>query len=185
MTIERLTTKHKTRRTAKPEWIIVHYTGCLGTPLIICDSMAAAKKDPASTHYIVYEREIVHCVDETKYYAWHCATSGKKTYCAANNRNSIGVDLIPRKLNAKSLKVTDKDWYFDGETMQTAAALIRELMTKFDIDIDHVVRHYDVTHKQCPRPFCGNDINEFWWFSGNDAWGKFKRIIMEAKNAQI
>ena len=29
MTIERLTTKHKTRRTAKPEWIIVHYTGCL------------------------------------------------------------------------------------------------------------------------------------------------------------
>lgn len=178
---ERLTTKHKSRRTVKPEWIIVHYTGCLAPPAMICDSMAENKKDPASTHYIVLGREIVHCVDETKYYAWHCATSGKKTYCAANNRNSIGVDLIPRKLNSKSLKVTDKDWYFGEQTMQTAAALIRELMTKFDIDIDHVVRHYDVTHKRCPRPFCGDDMNEIWGVCGNAKWIRFKHMIMEMK----
>lgn len=176
--IERLITKHKSRRVGKPEWIIVHYPGCLGTPLIICDSMAAAKKDPASTHYIVYEREIVHCVDEAKYYAWHCATKDKKVYCAATNRNSIGVDLIARKLSAKTLKAADKDWYFDGETMHTAATLIRKLMADYSIDISHVVRHYDVTHKLCPRPFTGNDINEHWRFSGNDAWIMFKHMIM-------
>ncbi|MBR4986645.1 MAG: N-acetylmuramoyl-L-alanine amidase [Proteobacteria bacterium] len=175
--IERLTTKHKTRRTEKPEWIIVHYTGCLASPCLTCDAMAANEKSKASTHYIVFNNDIVHCVDETKYYAWHCATSGKKTYCAANNRNSIGVDLVPRKLNAKSLKATDKDWYFDEETMRTAASLIRELMTKFDIDIDHVVRHYDVTHKLCPRPFVGNDANSVWGRTGNDAWERFKRMI--------
>lgn len=175
--IERLTTKHKSRRTEKPEWIIVHYTGCQGTPVLICDSMAAAKKDPSSTHYIVYEREIVHCVNEAKYYAWHCATVGKKVYCAATNRNSIGVDLVPRKKSTKTLKATDKDWYFDGNTIQTAAALIRELMVKYDIDIAHVVRHYDVTHKLCPRPFVGNDANSVWGRTGNDAWERFKRMI--------
>lgn len=178
---ERLTTKHKTRRTQKPEWIIVHYTGCIAPPAMICDSMADRQKDPASTHYIILGQEIVHCVDETKYYAWHCATKDKKVYCAATNRNSIGVDLVPGKIRSRSYKVTDKDWYFDGETMRTTAALIRELMTKFDIDIDHVVRHYDVTHKMCPRPFCGNDINEVFGVSGNTMWERFKHMIMEMK----
>ena len=183
MITERQKTKHKTRRTAKPEWIIVHYTGCIAPPAMICDSMADRQKDPASTHYIVLGQEIVHCVDETKYYAWHCATKDKKVYCAATNRNSIGVDLVPCKLMSRSYKATDKDWYFDSQTMQTAAALIRELMIKFDIDIDHVVRHYDVTHKMCPRPFCGSDINEVFGVSGNTMWERFKRMIMEAKNA--
>lgn len=176
---ERLTTKHKTRRTQKPEWIIVHYTGCIAPPAMICDSMADRQKDPASTHYIVLGQEIVHCVDETKYYAWHCATKDKKVYCAATNRNSIGVDLVPRKRSTKKLKATDNDWYFDGNTIQTAAALIRELMAKYAIDIAHVVRHYDVTHKLCPRPFVGNDANSVWGRTGNDAWERFKHMIME------
>ena len=174
--IERLTTKHKTRRTEKPEWIIVHYTGCIVSGIDVCDSMARNKKAPSSTHYIVDGHEVIHCVDESRYYAWHCATSNRKVYCAATNRNSIGVDLVPRKLSSKTLSVADTDWYFDDDTIHAAAALIRELMVKYDIDIDHVVRHYDVTHKLCPRPFCGNDINERWRFSGNDAWTMFKHM---------
>lgn len=179
MITERLKTKHKTRRTTKPEWIIVHYTGCIAPPAMICDSMAYRQKDPASTHYIILGQEIVHCVDETKYYAWHCATADKMVYCGATNRNSIGVDLVPCKLIAKSYRAMDKDWYFDSQTMRTAAALIRELMTKFDIDIDHVVRHYDVTHKMCPRPLVGDDMNSYYGISGNERWTRFKAQISE------
>ena len=37
-------------------------------------------------------------------------------------------------------------------SIDRAAELIRELMQKHSVPTDHVIRHYDVTHKQCPEP---------------------------------
>ena len=44
---------------------------------------------------------------------------------------------------------------------------------------ENVVRHYDVTGKWCPRPFMGDDINEYYGTSGNEQWAKFKARLSE------
>ena len=61
--------------------------------------------------------------------------------------------MCVRKKNAASLGATDKDWYFEGATVQSAIELTRYLMKKYNIPADHVIRHYDVTGKICPKYF--------------------------------
>ena len=46
--------------------------------------------------------------------------------------------------------------------MRSAVALTRELMEKYKITADRVVRHYDVTGKICPNPFVYNHTDHTW-----------------------
>ena len=40
-----------------------------------------------------------------------------------------------------------RDWYFEEVTVQAAIELTKELMAKYNIFADHVIRHHDVTGK--------------------------------------
>jgi hypothetical protein len=57
-------------------------------------------------------------------------------------------------------------------------------MHKYGIDAAHVLRHYDVTAKWCPRPWMGDDINAFYRRSGNQMWAEFKASL-EAEEVEI
>ena len=50
------------------------------------------------------------------------------------------------------------------QTVDRAVELVKYLMAKYGIDVDHVVRHYDVTGKLCPEP----------WVRDESLWRKFK-----------
>ena len=52
-----------------------------------------------------------------------------------------------------SRKRADGSYYILPETVANAAALAREIMQRYGIDTDHVLRHYDVTGKRCPMPW--------------------------------
>lgn len=161
-----------------PKFIVVHYTGCRGSARSVARSMVRNK---VSTHYICDEVEVIHAVDECDFVAWHCATTRKKTFCNATNWNSIGVDLCTKKDDWGSRSAADCDWYFEPETIRNAARLIGGLAVRFDIPMASIVRHYDVTHKECPRPFVGDDINTHTGKTGNDAWADFLRMIEEER----
>lgn len=45
--------------------------------------------------------------------------------------------------------------------------------------VGHVVRHYDVTAKACPRPWVGDDINTYYRKTGNTLWNEFKTKLEE------
>jgi len=77
--------------------------------------------------------------------AWHCGAR-KYRHPLCRKGNSIGVELCCHK-DAKG------GWYFDRETVAAAQTLCRSLMTQYHIPLDHVLRHYDVTGKDCPAPF--------------------------------
>jgi N-acetylmuramoyl-L-alanine amidase CwlA len=77
------------------------------------------------------------------------------------------------------LSVKDTDWYIPEATLDRASYLIAYLMRQYNIPIDHVIRHYDVTKKNCPRPLVGDDINEYYGISGNERWARFKQQITE------
>jgi N-acetylmuramoyl-L-alanine amidase CwlA len=169
---------YSSRKGRKAEWIVCHYPAAPSKDADWMLKYYQNTKDSVSAHYAVSDSKTVVIVPRIMA-AHHCATSNRKTYCGATNLNSIGIDLMDNKLNTKSAKVEDTDWYISEKTLERAANLIAFLMRQNGIDIDHVVRHYDVTHKWCPRPLVGDDINQYYGISGNERWARFKVRIME------
>lgn len=166
------------RKEKKIEWIIVHYPVAPGCNASWCKRYYERVRVAKSIHYAVSDGETVSIVP-CDLVAYHCATYDIPTYCSATNYNSIGIDLMDNKINKKSLSVRDSDWYISEKTLSRAAYLISFLMKKYSIDINHVIRHYDVTHKLCPRPLVGDDINAYYGITGNERWAAFKQQINE------
>lgn len=119
----------------------------------------------ASAHFFVDEREVCASVPELCI-AYHCG--GKKYlgtypefYGVCYNSNSIGVEMCSRKFEDGT------GFYFLDETVKNAARLVAELMKKYDIPMRNVIRHYDVTGKNCPQPFVYDE----------GEWTSFKRLV--------
>ena len=74
-----------------------------------------------------------------------------------------------------------RDWYFTDAIVDNLGAFTRSLMQKYGIPAENVVRHYDVTGKWCPRPWMGDDTNEYYGTSGNEQWAKFKARLINDK----
>lgn len=133
--------------------IVVHYTANPGVnakanrnyfnnlPSI---NSKKTKKTYASSHFVVgIKGDIIQCIplDEMSY--------------ASNNRNSdtISIECCHR----------DKTGEFTSETYQSLLELVHYLCVKFDLTEQDVIRHYDVTGKNCPKYFVENP----------DAWKSF------------
>lgn len=68
----------------------------------------------------------------------------------------------------------DNDWYFDEAATANLIEFVQYLMDKYNVPIENVIRHYDVTGKLCPRPWVGDDINTYYGKTGNEMWEEFK-----------
>ena len=171
------------------EWIVVHYTGMVvtqGDPDTASWAIARSKR-AASTHYLVGDRgdhaDILQLLP-VKYAAYHVGAKDDSKLIPCYNGNSIGVDLCERKLDCSSGSVSCNDWYFTPQTFSNGARLIAYLAQEHGIPTDHIVRHYDVTHKRCPRPFVGTDINSYTGQSHESAWREFVRTIDALRNGE-
>lgn len=121
-------------------YIVIHYTSNDGDTAKNNAVYFAREVVKASAHYFVDEHEIWSSVPEDCT-AWHC---GAKTYKhpSCRNANSIGVEIC---MNAKNGSIRQG-------SIDNAVPLVRQLMAKYHIPLDHVIRHYDVTGKLCPAP---------------------------------
>lgn len=140
------------------KYIVIHYVGATGGAEANC-RYYASKYIGASAHYYVgFSGEIWQSVEDGDI-AWHC---GAKSYRhpECRNSNSIGIELCVR--NKGSQAADSRDWYFEDATVQAAAMLTRELMEKYGVPADHVIRHYDVTGKICPNPYVYNHTAHTW-----------------------
>lgn len=147
-------------RTKKIKYIVVHYTA--GNGDTARDNGAYFQRNAglgASAHWFVDEKNAVASVPE-EFVAWHCG-GDVYSHPECRNGNSIGVELC-------SDKDRDGMYYFTEDTLENAAELLRDLMKKYDIPIERVIRHYDVTGKNCPAPFVG---------TGYEDWKEFKELI--------
>ncbi len=148
-------------RKQKIQFIVVHYTANNGD---LAKSNCSYFKSPnrnASAHYFVDEKEIWQSVEDNNT-AWHCGTSGKYYHNKCRNDNAIGIELC-------SEKDSKGNYYFNNETIKNAIELTKMLMKKYNIPIENVIRHYDVTRKVCPAPFVNNNV----------AWNNFKNSLKE------
>jgi N-acetylmuramoyl-L-alanine amidase CwlA len=154
----------------KVEWIVIHYTGGTAPALNNVRYYQLPGCD-ASAHYFVGNKtengQIYQGVDP-KDRAWHIAAI-TEWFNGARNYNSIGIETACH--NDTAYQGADSpDWYFDPETVDSLVELVKALMADYGIDADHVVRHYDCTHKLCPA----------MWVHDEAAWLAFKARLTEA-----
>lgn len=168
------------------KYIVIHYFGSLGSAESVANYFAKSYRG-ASAHYSLDEGSIVWQSVEDENIAWHCGTSGTYFHNDCRNSNSIGIEVRPYKMNEdRASFAEDNDWYFTEQTIANLVIFTKYLMHKYNIPASRVIRHYDVTHKRCPRPYMGDDINTYHGVSGNVMWHRFKTEIAdgekEAKN---
>ncbi|MCD8157695.1 MAG: N-acetylmuramoyl-L-alanine amidase [Clostridiales bacterium] len=174
-------TTAKANRTIK--YIVVHYTA--GT-----SSKSGAAKNTAaffmggsaggSADFIVDDENIVqynpdiknrYCwsVGENKYTAMTTSQGGTH-YGICTNTNSVSVEVCSSKTDKSSLSATDTDWYFTDAVVNKAAEIVRYLMDLYNIGIDSVIMHHNVTGKICPNPWCVNE-------NRLSKWNSFKSLL--------
>ena len=149
---------HNSGTVDRIKYIVIHYVGALGGAEANCKYYAEADRSASAHYYVDFDGSVWQSVED-KNIAWHC---GAKSYVhvECRNANSIGIEMCVRNKGDQSS--TSKDWYFEDATVNAAIELTKELMEKYGIAVDHVIRHYDVTGKICPNPYVYNHTQHTW-----------------------
>lgn len=132
--------------------IVVHYTANPGSTAMDNRNYFEGLKDShitkASSNFVVgLDGEIVQCVP-----TWEVAY-------ASNSRNHDTVSI--------ECCHPDDTGKFNDATYRSMVQLCAWLCLKFDLNENDVIRHYDVTGKNCPKYFVENE----------DAWKTFRKDI--------
>lgn len=145
------------------KYIILHYVGAVSTAKNNADYFYS-KYRGASAHYFVDENEIWQVVEDNDS-AW--SIGADKYYTDARNTNSINIEMCCYTNSKGKLDIKES-------VIEKAIELTKELMKKYDIDVNHVIMHYDATRKVCPAPFVNN----------KDRWNDFKSELGQADSSE-
>ena len=136
------------RNGKKIEYIVIHDTGNsgVGANALSHQKYFGRADRQSSAHYFVDEDGAIQIIGDSKA-SWHCGDyngipkAGRKV----TNSNSLGIELC---INS------------DGNyqiAYNNLVELVKNLMIKFNIPIQNVVRHFDVSGKRCPGTFFANN----------------------------
>lgn len=103
----------------------------------------------ASAHYFVDDKGVVQIIEDSLA-SWHCG-DGRGRY-GITNSNSIGVEIC-----------INSDGDYD-KALDNARKLVRELVKFYKIPVKNVVRHFDASHKICPRTMSAEGWKKWWEF---------------------
>lgn len=134
--------------------IVVHWVGNAGSSAIgnrnYFNSLATSHKTYASSHYIIgLNGEIIRCIPEDEV-AFHAGSYSM-------NRKSIGIETCHPDWEGK----------FNEITYNSLVELCVDICRRYNLGIDAIIRHYDVTGKECPRYYVRNESE----------WIKFKNDV--------
>lgn len=146
------------RKNKDIRFIILHYVGAVSTAKNNAEYFYD-KYRGASAHYFVDDKEIWQVVEDNDA-SW--AIGADKYYTDARNSNSISVEMCCYYMQNGNINVAK-------EVEEKVVELVKMLMKKYNIDVNHVIRHYDATRKNCPAPFV----------SDTERWNVFKKKLQE------
>lgn len=141
--------------TNKITGIVIHYTANPGATASenrnYFQNLKNTKTTKASSNFIVgLDGEIIQCVP-----TWEVAY-------ASNDRNIDTVSI--------ECCHPDETGQFNEETYRSVVQLTAWLCLKFNLNEEDVIRHYDVTGKNCPK----------YYVEHEDAWIQFKADVKSA-----
>ena len=146
------------------EYVVVHY---LGNPKTTAqqnhdyfESLKDLQDVSMSANFVVgLEGEIIECVPP-----------GEIAY-ASNSMNHLSISIENCHL--------DDSGRFTEATYSSLVHLTAWLVCEYDLDREHIIRHYDVTGKECP----------LYYVEHEDKWEEFRDDVMnyieECKEAKL
>ena len=140
--------------------IVVHYTANPGSSAMAnrnyFENLKESQDRKVSSHFVVgLDGEIIQCIP-TKEIAY-----------ASNDRNTDTLSI--------ECCHPDETGEFTEDTYDSLVQLTAWLCKRFSLDRDDVIRHFDVTGKNCPRYFVEHE----------DAWEQFKEDVQTRKKEII
>jgi len=132
--------------------IVIHYIGNPGTTAMqnrnYFANLSATGERHASSNFIV-------CLDGT---VVQCVPVDEIAYASVDrNIDTVSIELCH----------PDETGSFTDETLSSAVRLAAWLCARYGITGDDIIRHYDITGKECPKYFVENE----------DEWEAFKDAV--------
>lgn len=139
------------RRGNSIRYLVIHDTGNpnKGAGALAHQNYVENNTRGASAHYFVDDKVIVQYVGDSL--SAGSIGDGKGKY-GITNANSLSIEMC---INS------DGDY---AKTYKNTVELAKNLMKKFNISIDRVVRHYDASRKSCPSHMKPNNWQKWWQF---------------------
>lgn len=176
------------------KYIAIHYTaGASSAPgRAVGMKNSWEKTRRASADFGVDDRDMVQFNPDLKnYYCWsvgdkkNSVGGGGQLYGKATNRNTISIEICSNlKKGASASKVNHEGWYYTEASLNNAVKLVKILMKKFNIPVENVVRHYDISGKICPGIIGWNNYslsdmegNKLKEKNNSKEWEKFKERL--------
>lgn len=140
--------------TTNPQYIVIHYTANPGSTAEdnrnYFENLKDTQETYASAQFVIgLEGEIIQCVP-----------CNEIAYCS-NHLNEICISI--------EMCHPDDTGNFNDATYNNCVYLVAKLMNYYNLDMDHLIRHYDVTGKNCPKYFVEHE----------DRWEVFKGFVEE------
>lgn len=140
--------------TTNPQYIVIHYTANPGSTARqnrdYFENLKDTQETYASSQFVIgLEGEIIQCVP-----------CNEIAYCS-NQLNEISISI--------EMCHPDEGGNFNDATYNNCVYLVAKLMNYYNLDMDHLIRHYDVTGKNCPKYFVEHE----------DRWQVFKGFVEE------
>lgn len=147
-----------TRDISKIKYIVLHYTGNnkdTAKNNANYFSLNGSNTRKAGAMFFVDETSIYQTLKDTQIgnsVGGGTQSSHHPYYKICTNANSISIEMC-----------TSGNYEVSEQTEANALELTKYLMKKYNIDANHVIRHYDVNGKSCPSTS----------FRSGDRWSKF------------
>ena len=128
--------------------IVIHYVGNPGTSAQQNRDYYANPSSEVSSHFVIgLKGEVIQCIPLHE----------KSSASNHRNKDTISIEVCHPDVSGK----------FTDASYQSLVKLTAWLLDVCNLDSDDVIRHYDITGKQCPLYFVTHE----------DAWEQFKQEI--------
>ena len=162
-------------------YLVIHYTAgvsCKAGAASSCASWFANPNAGGSADYIVDEGGLIqYNPDPKNRYCWAVGggkynTRGGRLYGIAKNANCVSLEICSGNHKGRITTPNDPAYYFTDAVIAKAKEATELIMDLYDIDAEHVIRHYDVNGKPCPG-IIGWNLDS----GSEDKWNAFHASI--------
>lgn len=135
--------------------IVIHYVGNPGSTAQQNHDFYAGNQSNVSSHFVVgLDGEVIQCIPLDEMSA------------ASNWRNNDTISI--------EVCHPDDTGKFNKKTYKSLVKLVAWLEDQCGLEDGDVIRHYDITGKECPRYFVTHE----------DAWKKFKQNVADYRKGE-
>ena len=128
------------------QFIIIHATGTE----TLQETLDVLEKRRVSAHYVIDQDGTIYGLVDPDKRAWHAGISDWEGYCQKTglkglNDASIGIELQCAPKDRMENGEVCKFGTFSNDQIMSCVELCKRLMRTYDIRVDHVLRHSDVS----------------------------------------